>query len=270
MSEQATQTPEPVAPSAMQVAAEPPPLTEDIPEKYHVKNEAGELDIEQSARKVAKAYREAEKRIGSMGARPESPDKYDLKALGENIDAEALKEAPGIKQFLSKAHGKGYTNEQAMLAIQEFVHYGQELVKASDAMTDANGLAAMRTFWQDDAELRTNLANGLKVVEAFATKAGIEPDAVHAPFKATIDGKDVTFPPLANHPLFAKIMAAIGPEVGEARPVNAVQQMPAQTFAEQLATLKAHPAYNDPRHAEHQIIRSKVRQMYEQRYPEAA
>jgi hypothetical protein len=252
--------------SALQ--ATPPAITEEIAEKYHVKNEAGEFDLDKSARAVAKAHRELERRVGAVGFAPESVDKYDLKEVGEGADE--LVKSEGVKKFLAKAHAAGMTNKQAVTALQSFMEVAPTIAKGAEVMTEENGRAAMQVAWPDAKVFEQNVGAGLRAVDAVAQKAGVDPDDVHGSYTVEINGKPVTFPPLANHPLFGRLMAALGSEIGEAKPPQSMSQADAQTWTEQVAALKAHPAYNDERHAEHTTVRTKVRAMYEKRYPETA
>jgi hypothetical protein len=122
--------------------------------------------------------------------------------------------------------------------------------------------------WKDDASFSKNIGLADKAINEYIGKAGLTADDVHQPFAVEINGEKVVFPALANHPAFGRLMAAIGPELGEdTAPRNIAASVP-QDWQSQVDQLRAHPAYKDTTHAEHAIVRQKAATLYAQRYPD--
>ncbi|MCZ7253157.1 hypothetical protein NK293_23265, partial [Salmonella enterica] len=84
--------------------------------------EDGSLDLEQSSRKMAEAYKHLETRMGSGDVPPKTAEEYAVKLEGvEGFDWDEFKADPDTQSFLKGAHAKGLTNDQVQYVIGEYM-----------------------------------------------------------------------------------------------------------------------------------------------------
>lgn len=215
-----------------------------IPEKFLVKNEDGSINHEQSALKLAASYRGLEQRLGAGDAPPKSADEY-APELPEGLTLEALKADPLFTGFLKGAHAKGMTNAQVSYAIGQFQ---QRMALAELSRNDpAIAEVELQKVWTTEQQMTAGLRNSYRAAKAFAE------DETHA---AALEKK------FGNDPDFIRLMAKIGGELGEDKPVQGLSHAEAET----LETLKMHPAYMDAKHPEHRAITAKVTALYQKQY----
>lgn len=236
------------APSSALSAAAPDPNAW-IPEKVRVMREDGSLDLEASFRKTTESYSNLEKRFGSGDVPPTTPEEYKLAGLPETIKVEDLKADPGMQSFLKGAHAKGMTDAQVAYAINEHARLIHEsgLVQALSPDQCDEYLAQA---WTDDKTFSDNKAFAFKGAEVLSKKIGISME-------------DVEASGLGNHPLFIRMMAAIGPELGED---NGVIPDVTQSEAETAESLMKSEAYMNPKHADHKKVNDQVRAFYAKKY----
>ena len=173
-----------------------------IPEKHRVTKEDGTFDLEASARKVAEAHGHLEKRFGSGDLPPKSADEYAPKVGVEGFNFDEFKADPAMQTFLKGAHAKGMTNDQLSFAIEQFLEVAPSLVEGSGKLDAEQCKAALSEVWAKPEEAKANFALAYRATEAFASKIGVTFDEIEAAG-------------LGDNPLFIRIMAAIGPELGE-------------------------------------------------------
>ena len=173
-----------------------------IPEKHRVTKEDGTFDLEASARKVAEAHSHLEKRFGSGDLPPKSADEYAPKVGVEGFNFDEFKADPAMQTFLKGAHAKGMTNDQLSFAIEQFLEVAPSLVEGSGKLDAEQCKAALSEVWAKPEEAKANFALAYRATEAFASKIGVTFDEIEAAG-------------LGDNPLFIRIMAAIGPELGE-------------------------------------------------------
>jgi hypothetical protein len=225
--------------------APPAPLHERIPEKYRVAKADGTIDLEASTAKLLDGHTELEKTFGARKTAPKTPDEYAPKV--EGFDFEELKNDEQYKGFLKSAHARGFSNDDVSWILGE---YAQRAGGDAGVMSVDEFKAAMLSGeWKDEATYNQNMQLGLKAIRAY------HPDIT----AEELNG-------LPNHPLVAKILAAVGKEVGEDRVVQ-VQPLSAADFDTQLAALQASEAYNNASHAEHAQAIAKVEELFNKRYP---
>lgn len=106
--------------------------TPQIPEKYQVKKEDGTLDVEASLLKLAEAYGNLEKRIGTGDIPPKSAGDYEIAVPDMFKDAIDPKTDPMMQDFITKAHrAAGFTQTQMDLAMGEYFAIAPQLVAGS-------------------------------------------------------------------------------------------------------------------------------------------
>ena len=173
-----------------------------IPEKHRVTKDDGTFDLEASARKVAEAHGHLEKRFGSGDLPPKSADEYAPKVGVEGFNFDEFKADPAMQTFLKGAHAKGMTNDQLSFAIEQFLEVAPSLVEGSGKLDAEQCKAALSEVWAKPEEAKANYAYAFRATEAYAAKIGVTFEEIEA------SG-------LADHPLFIRMMAAVGPELGE-------------------------------------------------------
>jgi hypothetical protein len=224
-----------------------------LPEKHRVLGEDKTLNVEASAKKLAEAYTGLEKRLGDVGMPPKSPDEYKPEGLPETVKIDELMADPGTKSFLKKCHAKGMTNAQ----VSEVLAFGlqewaPQLLKSDAEHTSASAMAALKETWADDGAIKENIALAYKAATQYASKAGLSYE-------------DLAAAGLDNNPTFIRIMAALGPEVGEDRSPTPSAMPPDET--QTIRSLEASEAYKNPKHPEYERVSAQVREYYARRHP---
>lgn len=220
-----------------------------MPEKVRVTKEDGSFDMEASFRKTAESYTNLEKRFGSGDVPPATADEYKLVGLPDTVKVDDIKADPGMKSFLQAAHAKGMTDAQVTFAINEHVKLLSDAgyYKGLDSSECDTYLSKV---WADDKTFETNKGFAFTAADALCKKAGISL-------------MDVEAAGLGNNPLFIRLMAAIGPELGEDKgAVNTVT--PGEQ--ESVQALMTSEAYNNPKHADHVTVSAKVKAFYEKKH----
>lgn len=225
-----------------------------IPEKYRVFQEDKSLDIQASARKVAEAHRSLEKRMGEVGLPPESPEAYKPEGLPEGINVDELMKDEGTKAFLKRMHAKGLTNAQVSEVLSfGLAEWAPKLLQSDAQQSTQETLAALKQSWTDDAAMQLNLQHCWKASAEIAQKVGVSMEEIEKRY--------------GNDPLFIRMMAAIGPEIGEDGNVNAGSGTGGVQSIEALETSEA---YTNPKHPQHEEVSTRVRNYYARRHPGVA
>lgn len=203
------------------------------------------LDVDATARKVADAYRHAEKRIGSGDVPPDSADKYTLnvpESLKDRISAEDLTKSEDVKTFVGKMHAAGMTQAQVDLTIGELLERGIKLREAQPVMDAAECTATLRQVdgWKTDQEYKQQMGRAFVAARTYAGDQA-ELDAFLAKH--------------GNDPMVARMLAKIGAELAE--DTQASPEASAQ-LQENLDSLMADPAYLNDRDPKHASILNKV------------
>lgn len=227
-----------------------PPLGERIPEKLRVLKADGTLDVEASAGKLLEGYGQLEKRLGTGDAPPKTVEEYAPKT--ERFDLDTLKGDPEYTGFLKAAHAKGITNDQLGFVLDTFADRLDKLGPLP--MSTADFMADMKAnHWKGEGEYEQNMALGLRTLRAFS------PNLTAAELAS-----------IPNNPTIAKVLAAIGKELGEDRQILNLQPMSEGDFESQLAALQASEAYNNASHPEHKQALAKSDALFAKRYPSKA
>lgn len=216
-----------------------------FPDKYLVKREDGTTDWEASALKQAQGYTELSKLMGTAERPPKTPEEY-APELPAGVTLDMVKGDPLFAGFLKGAHAKGLTNGQVSYILGEFQ---QRMVLHEEQRNNpAIAEAELQKVWGTPQQMQIGLRDSFRAAKSFAV------DDDHA---ARIDKK------FGNDPDFIRLMAKIGGELGEDKPVGGLSPVETET----LDSLKQHPAYFDAKHPEHKLITAKVTALYNKLHP---
>ena len=224
-----------------------------LPEKYRVIGDDKALNLEASARKVAEAHRALEDRMRETGLPPKSPEEYKPEGLPETVNVDELMKDEGTKAFLKRMHAKGLTNAQVSEVLAfGLAEWAPKLLADDSQKSTQETLATLKQSWTDDAAMQLNLQHSWKASAAIAQKVGVSMEEIERRY--------------GNDPLFIRMMAAIGPEIGEDGNVNAGSGG-ASTEAQTIRDLESSEAYRNSKHPQHEAVSAKVRAYYQRRYP---
>lgn len=226
------------------------PATDFIPDKYRVNKDDGSFDMDASARKLAEAYGNAEKRIGSGDIPPKAAAEYTVTVPDAFKETWKPEEDAGFAAFRDKAHAAGLTQKQLDVVMGQYFEMAPQLV-AGAAVLDANACTSeLKKTWATEADFNRNVGNAFAAATAIAGKAGIEVDAIMAG-------------PLGNNPTFLKLMAALGPELKEDQNPNGDGPLLAQ---DEITDLMMSEAYTNSNHKDHAKVSAQVRKYYEKKH----
>ena len=213
-----------------------------VPEKYLVKAADGSIDWQATALKQhADGYQPLLQKMHGGEAPPKTPDDYIPEAQG--VDIAKLKEDPLYKGFVKGAHSLGINNKQLSYILEG---YAQRL--ALQAPTPETAEAELRKTWASDDALQAAVGRSYRAVSAFA---GDEET------KARLDQK------FGNDPDFIRLMARIGSELGEDKPVGGLNAAESET----LDSLIKSPAYFDTKHPDHARVVERAKALYAKKFP---
>jgi hypothetical protein len=223
-----------------------------LPEKHRVLGEDKALNVEASAKKLAEAYTGLEKRLGDVGMPPKTADEYKPEGLPETVKLDELMADEGTKSFLKRCHAKGMTNAQ----VSEVLAFGlqewaPQLLKSDATQTAETATAALKEAWTDEGAFKENIGHAYRAATAVASKAGFSYE-------------DLAAAGLDNNPTFIRLMAALGPEIGEDR--SPTGSAPTPDEAQTIRSLEASEAYRNPKHIDHERVSAQIRAFYERKY----
>lgn len=235
-----------------------------LPEKYRVKVDGkDEIDFQASARKLGEGYRSLEAKLGSgaTGTMPENADSYQLtvptdadgKPLVEGVDLQDFIGDPMYKEFAAKAHAAGISNEQMNVVIGEYLQMAPKLFEANLQLGANEARQTLSAVWKDEAAMKSGLQHAARAAQGFAAPAG-QPG-----------NYDNVMQKFGNDPDFLALMASIGKEMGEDKPISS-DPVAAADWQEQVDTLKADPAYMDKTNPKHASVVRQVGELYQKRY----
>ena len=232
-------------------AAAPGEWWTKAPEKYITRSADGNVDQNATGLKLAEGYAALQDRMRVVGAPPKSPQDYKLEKLSADLTRDEVLGDPYLKKTLEKMHGLGLTDDQASevlnIALTEFAPQ----LLADDLRRDvANVQEELRSAWGD--EFGTNLRHAWNAATALAQKANFDLGEMDRA--------------LGNNAAFLRLMAVLGPEIGEDGNVNAGSGTGGVQSIEALETSEA---YTNPKHPQHEEVSTRVRNYYARRYPGA-
>jgi hypothetical protein len=236
----------PVADPGASVLAKPVPLAERIPEKFHVKN-GEELDADASWGKLAESYKALEARVGTGDVPPKTAEEYTVTV--PEAFKEHWKEDERFTAFRAEALAAGITQKQMDLVMDRYFKTAPELINGAVNNSTEAVMASLDKAW--GANYDKELQAAAKTFETYADPAD--------------KGK---FDDIMRDPSLAyRLLAKIGPELGEARGIPAGTE---GTSAESIQALLTSPILRDPKHPEYAATRAKVDNYYIAKHGTAA
>lgn len=242
-------------------AAEPT-LADRFPEKYRVLKEDGSLDLDASTGKLLGGYGELSKRFGSGDVPPAAPGDYKVNV--PEAMQEALKDwKPGEDQQLQAAlgdfHKAGMSQAQVDAVMARYFEMAPRLAQAATILTPEQQVEKATTelqgIWKDEASFKQNVQYAHRAALAFGAKAGLSFEQIEE------SG-------LGNNPAFVRILAAIGPELGEDSAVQ-YDQAAAADWQTQVNTLRSQKNALPERDPRRQDLQNQLNALYEKRYGRA-
>lgn len=242
MTEPTTLEATPVAAPAAPVSAPAAPAVDHswLPEKFHVKGETGELDVDASSRKLADGYAAAVRRLGSGDARPESADAYTY-TPPEEFAQVALD--PQMEQdFRERAHEAGLSQGQYEFIMGEYFRQVPGLLQNIPMPLSADqARQELSAVWSDPAEMKRNMDAAERAVAQLPELA------------AKLREK------YATDPLFWQFAAAYGREAREDRPPA---PSGGRAAVGNVQAVMQSEAYRNPKHPDHAKVSEQVRQYF--------
>ena len=205
-----------------------------IAEKYQVKNEKGEVDGEASARKVAEAHANLEKRMGEGSARPKTAAEYKLPELPEALKDMPLDDA-ATNRFKDEAHKAGYSQAQFEFAMSKYFEMAPALVNAGQKFNTADTVKGLKESWGADYE--KNAGAAWQGINQIAAAAGLSVQEVEAE--------------IGNSPAFNRIMAVVGAQLKEDKSINAGGSQGGGDNTAAAGTIQASEEFRNPKHPGH-------------------
>lgn len=225
-----------------------------IPEKYRVQGADGALDITASSRKMAEAYTNLEKRVGTGDLPPKTAEEYAPKVEVEGFNWDEFKADPESQAFLKGAHAKGLTNAQVEFVLGQYLQHAPQLIAGNAQLDQQQAGEALRGEWKTDAEFKANLGASYRAAQAF----GGEGEGLGS--FAKLQAK------FGNDPDFIAFTARIGKEMaedvapgGEAPLGDGDFDVKASELRQQLQDMPLH----DPKRKQ---VQSQLDALYERRY----
>lgn len=206
-----------------------------LPEKFRVNGADGKVDLAASSQKLSESYRNLERTRG--GAAPATPNDYTFTPPEEFKDVkfdDAL-----TAGFRDRAHKAGMSQQQYDFVMQEYLTLVPQMLDGAAAASAAEARAELSKVWAAPAVFEAQLNNAARAVSSAPAEIQQE---LHAKF-----GRD---------PLFLRFAASLGQEMREdrapANPDGGAGQ------PETLEQLMRHPAYSDPKHADHKSVSERA------------
>ncbi|CAM4031868.1 hypothetical protein [Ectopseudomonas alcaliphila] len=225
-----------------------------IPEKYRVNGADGKLDINASSRKMAEAYSNLEKRVGTGDLPPKSVDDYAPKLEVEGFDWEEFKKDESSQAFLKGAHAKGLTNAQVEYVLGEYLKAAPQLLEGSALLDQQGATEALKGVWKSDAEFKGGLQSSYRAVQGFADQGEGLGSMANLMTK------------FGNDPDFIAFTARIGREMSEDTVPGgqAVSEADFTTKAAELRTKLQGMSQEDP---QRKSVQAELEALYKRQYP---
>lgn len=243
------------------------PAEWSAPEKYLVKNDAGEVDWKATAQKIDGGRSGLEKRFGAGDVPPAEVSGYKVnvpEAVAESLKDWDHANDPKLKGFLETAHKAHMTQAQIDVVIGQYASIMAEAKSAGAVQTDPEAArvaaaekcsAALSEVWKDQAEFDKQIGLAYKAADKLASRLGMT-------------FADLEAAGLGDNPAFIRIAAALAPEMDEDTPVGT--QEAAQTsggWRDEVAALKAEKNALPERDPRRDTIQSRINALYEKHTP---
>jgi hypothetical protein len=205
-----------------------------IPEKFVVKNAAGEIDQAASARKVEEHRANLEKRLGSGDIPPKAAADYKLPDLPEALKDAKLDDGL-LGKFREDAHKWGLSQAQFEGVMGKYFELAPSLVNAGQQVSTEDTIKTLKDTWGDSYQANAQAA--WRGMSQIAQIAGLSAEEVEAE--------------LGNSPAFNRIMAAVGQQLQEDKSVNPGSASAGAGGMAEAAKLQASDAFRNPRNPDH-------------------
>lgn len=232
----------PAAPGASALSGGSEWTIGSIPDKFHVKNDAGEFDAQAMLRKVDEHRSNLEKRLGSGDARPKTADEYKLP---ETDAFKSLQLDEGLtKAFKDKAHGWGLSQAQYEAVLGEWATLAPGLVNAGRELTVETAVQQLQESWKGDYD--TNIKESFRVVSKVANMAGIPMEQVEQA--------------IGNNPVAIRLFHALGAEMKEDSTPAGAGGVGAAVSSQQYMA-ENWKAFSDPKDPQHAAVSARAKQL---------
>lgn len=225
-----------------------------LPEKYRVNKDDGSLDADASHRKMGEGYSELVKRLGTVADVPKSAAEYSV-TIPDN-----LKESIGdlaqdglFTQFRDEMHSLGLNQKQFDGIMQRYFELVPAVADGGRRATAEQTTAALEKHWPDEGKRAEHYKQAAKAATQMARAIGVSFDELEA------SG-------LGDNPLFIRIMASLGPEMGEDTSAGASATGSSLMSAEAIKQLMASDAYRNEKDPGFAAAQKTVRAYYERKY----
>lgn len=217
-----------------------------IPEKFLVKNEAGEVDHLAVLKKALPAYTHLEKRLGSGEAPPKSAEEYKLEPY---LPEGSAMPPESEKRIFGDMHALGLNNKQLQGVMGLFGNLLGEGMAQEKATAEAS-MATLKQVWPEDSEYKANMALANHTLKMVAP--------------AELYNEIVADKHLQSKPAFIRLLALFGDEFKE----DTSREHMDDAAAESITTLKRSEAYLDIKHPDHKSVVAQVTDAYSKGYKE--
>lgn len=214
-----------------------------IPEKYQVKKEDGTLDVEASSLKLAEAYGNLEKRMGSGDAPPKTAEEYEITVPDALKETWNPKEDVLLNEFLKDAHAAGFTQKQVDLAMARYMELAPALVNGSKQLSADDCVADLKTEWKTEDQYKDGVNKAYKAAVGFF---GNDAEAMIKEY--------------GNDPRFIRGLSKMGAEMGEDKSINPDGS---QQGGNSVETLMASEAYTNAKHPDHARVSAQVQKYFQ-------
>lgn len=220
-----------------------------LPEKFLVKGDDGSVNLDASARKMAESYGNLER--GRAADVPKTAAEYavtipeDLKDAVGDISSDGL-----FTQFRDEMHALGINQKQFDGIMQRYFSLIPAMAEGGMRATAEQTTAALEKHWPDESTRKGHMRQALKAATQMASAVGSSFDEIEA------SG-------LGNHPLFIRIMAALGPEMSEDSSAGAGATGSNLMSADAVKQVMASEAYRNEKHPGFAAAQKTVKAYYE-------
>lgn len=212
-------------------------LSDKVPEQLRVMKADGTLDVEASAAKLADSYAALTARMRETGAPPKEASEYTV-TVPEALDGKWSPDTDeGVTAFREKALEMGLTQKQFDGVMSAYLERIPGLVEQTVTKAHDNAVTELQKHWPSTAQMQQGQRNAYKAVNSLM---GAETDAV--------------IEQLGNNPLFLRMAAKFGEQMGEDGNVPSGGAAGSAYAGKNAQQLMNEPAYTDPKHPDHQVV----------------
>lgn len=211
-------------------------------EKVTVKRADGTVDYEATARKAEQARQHLEKRLGAGDAPPKDITGYKFDIPQDLKDFELKSER--LEEFKAEALSKGVTPAQFQWMMGSYLKAVPDLMEGAAKMTAAQAKAELGQVWATPEDFSAGLSAAQSATKAL-------PEDLREMVKE-----------YGTNPTFVRVMAWVGKQLGEDKPMRTTAPAAAQS---DINSLMMGEAYRNPRHPDHVRVSQQVNAFFRSR-----